>query len=461
MTLIKSISGIRGTIGGASGENLTPLDVVKFSSSFASILQKKNGVRNITMAVGRDGRISGSMVQQLVISTLCGMGVDVIDLGLSTTPTVEMEVVRHKAQGGIIITASHNPKEWNALKLLGASGEFISADEGNEVLRLSDTGEYEFAGVTELGTVRKVSDSVKNHIEKILSLPLISAKDISTKNFKIIIDGINSTGGAVISELLRALGVKDITVLNGEPNGDFAHNPEPLPENLAQISKAVIDTNVDLGIVIDPDVDRLAFICEDGTMFGEEYTLVAVADYVLQYTKGTVVSNLSSSRALRDIAEIHGCDYHSSAVGEVNVVAKMKEVNAVLGGEGNGGVICPELHYGRDALVGVALFLTALARRGGTMTAWRNALPQYVISKNKIALSSDTNIDKLLEKVKKHFSSEKINVEDGVRIDFEAARQWVHLRRSNTEPIIRIYAESRTHEEATALALEVATIIQK
>ncbi|MDR0763642.1 MAG: phosphoglucosamine mutase [Bacteroidales bacterium] len=460
MTLIKSISGIRGTVGGVAGENLTPVDIVKFSSAFAFMLQQRNGGRHaISMVVGRDGRISGNMVQMLVVSTLCGMGVNVIDVGLSTTPTVEMEVVRQKAQGGIIITASHNPAEWNALKLLGATGEFISADDGAEVLSLTDKGAIKFASVTELGTVIAVNDAVCSHIEKILSLPLVSVADIKKANFKVVVDGINSTGGAVISELLHTLGVTEITVLNGEPNGHFAHNPEPLPENLTQIAAEVVALKADLGIVIDPDVDRLAFICEDGTMFGEEYTLVAIADYILKHTKGAVVSNLSSSRALYDIASKHNCDCYSSAVGEVNVVAKMKEVNAVIGGEGNGGVIYPSLHYGRDALVGVALFFTALAQRGGTVTALRGTLPQYVISKNKISLQSDTDINALLEAVKKYFADEKINTEDGVRIDFENSRQWIHLRRSNTEPIIRIYAESCTREQADNLAVEVKKII--
>ncbi|MDR0619032.1 MAG: phosphoglucosamine mutase [Bacteroidales bacterium] len=466
MTLIKSISGIRGTIGGVAGKNLTPIDIVKFSSSFASMLQKRGGGAdsgNITMVVGRDGRVSGNMVKQLVISTLQGMGVNVIDVDLSTTPTVEMEVVRHKAQGGIIITASHNPKEWNALKLLGSNGEFISADEGAEVLRLSDDGTVQFAPVTELGTVQTVNDGLKKHIEKILSLPAVSVADIKKANFKIVVDGINSTGGAAISELLHALGVMEVTVLNGEPNGNFAHNPEPLPENLTQISEEVVKQKADMGIVVDPDVDRLCFVCGDGTMFGEEYTLVAVADYILGKTKGAVVSNLSSSRALRDVAEKYKCECYSSAVGEVNVVAKMKEVNAVLGGEGNGGVIYPELHYGRDALVGTALFLTALSLRGNgggsdnggisekSLTKWRSELPQYVISKNKISLRENTDIDALLEMLKTHFAAEKINITDGVRIDFEQTKEWVHLRRSNTEPIIRIYAESATSEKAGIL----------
>lgn len=460
MTLIKSISGIRGTIGGVVGENLTPLDIVKFSCAFACFLQTRHkgttARKPLRMVVGRDGRMSGDMVEKLVTGSLLGMGVDVVELGLATTPTVEMAVVRNKAQGGIIITASHNPAQWNALKLLNEKGEFIDAGEGAEVVRLSESGRMVFAPVEQLGKRTSDTKALAWHIDKILKLKTVSERDIRAAKLTVVVDGINSVGGDAIPRLLKCLGVKKVIALNAVPDGRFAHNPEPLPAHLKDLSKAVRENQADMGISVDPDVDRLAFVCEDGSMFGEEYTLVAVADYILQHKKGNTVSNMSSSRALRDVTEKKGGRYFSAPVGEVNVVARMKEVKALIGGEGNGGVIYPPLHYGRDALVGVALFLTSFAQKrkedkNFSMTAYRKSFPAYVISKNRIELNPGTQVDKVLAQVKKKYSRERMSEEDGIRIDFESSREWVQLRRSNTEPIIRVYAESTTAGKADAL----------
>jgi phosphomannomutase len=456
VTLIKSISGIRGTIGGKPGEGLSPVDVVKFTAAFGSWLQTKSNSKVIV--VGRDARISGEMVNRLVIGTLQGLGFDVYDLGLSTTPTVEMLVPEYKAAGGIILTASHNPKQWNALKLLNAKGEFINAQDGAEVLALAEAEAFSFAEVDALGQCHSNTDAIDFHIAKILELPLVDVEAIRAKGFVVAIDCVNSTGGIAVPKLLKELGVMQVHQLYCEPNGHFPHNPEPLPEHLTEISALVKQMGADLGIVVDPDVDRLALINEDGSMFGEEYTLVAVADYVLANTPGNTVSNLSSTRALQDVTEGHGMRYEASAVGEVNVVEKMREINAVIGGEGNGGIIYPKLHAGRDALVGIALFLTHLAHSGKKMTELRASYPAYFISKNKIELTSDINVDALLEAVKQRFSEQKINTADGVRIDFD--KEWVHLRKSNTEPIIRIYAESGSSDKASALANQMITEIK-
>lgn len=457
MTLIKSISGIRGTIGGNVGDNLTPLDVVRFTAAFASIIKDENIGKKVTFVVGRDARISGSMVENLVVSTLSGMGIDVINTGLSTTPTVEMEVLAQHADGGIIITASHNPKQWNALKLLNQKGEFISDTVGKKVLSIADQEEFYFAPVDELGKVKTVTDSIDKHIEKILQLDTVDTEAIAKANFKIAVDGVHSTGGLAIPKLLKALGVQQIVELYCEPTGDFPHNPEPLPENLTEISKVVKEQHCDLGIVVDPDVDRLAFIMENGEMFGEEYTLVMVADYILSLQKGNTVSNLSSSRALKDVTEKHGGQYFASAVGEVNVVAKMKEVNAIIGGEGNGGVIYPALHYGRDALVGVALALTHLAKTGKKLSEIKQELPAYYLSKNKVQLPPDTNLQALFEIIIQHFPEYEILTIDGVKIEFEEG--WVHLRASNTEPILRVYAEGKTPAMAEDYASRVIDIM--
>lgn len=451
MTLIKSISGIRGTIGGKPGEGLSPVDVVKFTAAFGSWLQTKSDSKVIVL--GRDARISGEMVNRLVIGTLQGLGFDVYDLGLSTTPTVEMLVPEYKAAGGIILTASHNPKQWNALKLLNAKGEFINGQDGAEVLAIAEAEAFAFAEVDALGQCYSNTDAIDFHISKILELPLVDVEAIRAKGFVIAIDCVNSTGGIAVPKLLKELGVMQVHQLYCEPNGHFPHNPEPLPEHLTEISALVKQLGADLGIVVDPDVDRLALVNEDGSMFGEEYTLVAVADYVLQHTPGNTVSNLSSTRALQDVTEAHGMRYEASAVGEVNVVEKMREIESIIGGEGNGGIIYPKLHAGRDALVGIALFLTHLAQSGKKMTELRASYPAYFISKNKIELTPDIDVDALLEGVKKRFSLQKINTSDGVRIDFD--KEWVHLRKSNTEPIIRIYAESGTAEKATALANQI------
>jgi phosphomannomutase len=448
--LIKSISGIRGTIGGKPGETLSPLDIVKFTAAFGTWLLEKTGQNKVI--IGRDGRISGPMVNSLVSNTLIGLGIDVVDLGLSTTPTVEVAVVMEQAAGGIIITASHNPKEWNALKLLNSEGEFISGEDGAEVLSKAESGQFRFAGVDKLGTYREDDSYMQKHIDAILALDLVDVEQIKKAKLKIVVDAVNSTGATFVPELLKALGVaaKDITVLNGEVNGKFAHNPEPLPQNLSQLSNEVNKTGAHLGIAVDPDVDRLVLVCEDGSMFGEEYTLVAVADYVLSKRKGNTVSNMSSSRALKDVTIKHGGEYFPSAVGEVNVVKKMKEVNAVIGGEGNGGIILPDLHYGRDALVGIALFLTHLTTCGKTVKQLRGSYPDYFIIKNKMELEQGLDLSKIFDKIRKKYKSQPVNREDGLRIEFE--NDWVHLRSSNTEPIIRIIAESNFETTATNIA---------
>ncbi len=438
MTLIKSISGIRGTIGGKTNDNLTPLDVVKFSAAYGTWLMQQSD--NHKIIIGRDGRISGEMVSNLVVNTLMGLGLDIIDLGLSTTPTVEMAVKFENAAGGIILTASHNPKEWNALKLLNNKGEFISGDEGKLILDLAAAEDFNFAPVDKLGTCTKDETALQKHIDAVVNYALVDIAAIKKANFKIVIDAVNSTGAIAVPALLKALGVKDIIVINEEVNGKFAHNPEPLPEHLTQLSSEVIKENAHLGIAVDPDVDRLCFVCEDGSMFGEEYTLVAVADYVLSKRKGNTVSNMSSTRALKDVTVKHGGEYFPSAVGEVNVVNKMKAVNAVIGGEGNGGIIVPDLHYGRDALIGIALFLTHLANTQKTIKQLRNTYPDYFMSKNKIALDNGIDVKDIFEKIKDKYKNQPINTEDGLKIEFDT--DWVHLRTSNTEPIIRIYAES-------------------
>ena len=462
MSLIKSISGIRGTIGGRPGEGLSPLDVVKFTSAFATFLQQRNKGKRLTLVVGRDARLSGAMVDRLVVGTLQGMGIDVIETGLSTTPTTEMSVIDKHADGGIIITASHNPKHWNALKLLNARGEFIDAAEGAEVLRLAESEELNFAEVDHLGQVTVDNDTIDHHIERVLQLKLVDVEAIRKANFKVAVDAVNSTGGMAIPRLLRALGVKDVVELNCDATGHFAHNPEPIPANLTDISRVVRENGCDLGVVVDPDVDRLALVCETGEMFGEEYTLVSVADYVLQHTPGNTVSNLSSSRALRDVTRQYaGCEYNAAAVGEVNVTTKMRETGAVIGGEGNGGVIYPELHYGRDALVGVALFLTLLAKRGVKVSELRKTYPDYIISKNRIDLTDGMDVDGLLKRLADKYNATpgcKVTTIDGVKIDFEDG--WVHLRKSNTEPIIRIYSEAHTEARANQLAEQVKKDIQ-
>ncbi len=454
MALIKSISGIRGTIGGKPGEALTPVDIVKFTAAFGTWLIKKNPkTKKFTIIIGRDARISGEMVQNLVAGTLKGLGIDVIYLGLSTTPTVEVMVTDYKADGGIIITASHNPKQWNALKLLNNKGEFISAEDGEEVLEVADNEAFDFADVTRIGKYRIDNDAIQKHIDKILDLSLVDVKAIKSKKFKIVVDSVNSSGGVAVPKLLKALGVEEIIELNCEPNGMFAHNPEPLPENLLELAKEVKKRNVHLGIAVDPDVDRLALVCEDGEMFGEEYTLVAVADYILKNKKGNTASNLSSTRALRDVTEKAGGKYFASAVGEVNVVNAMKANNAVIGGEGNGGVIYPELHYGRDALVGIALFLTHLAKFGKSCSLLRAQYPNYYMSKNKIELTVEINVDEILEGITEKYKKQPINSIDGVKIEFD--KEWVHLRKSNTEPIIRIYSESTNQTTADNLAEKI------
>jgi len=459
MTLIKSISGIRGTIGGKPNDGLTPLDVVKFTAAFASFIRKLIGKDRMKFVVGRDARISGEMVNQLVCGTLIGMGVDVLDIGLSTTPTVEIAVTDAKADGGIIITASHNPKQWNALKLLNNKGEFINAAEGEEVLANAETDNYQFSDVDKIGKYEKDDTYIQKHIKKILQLPLVDVNAISKANYKIVVDCVNSTGGIAIPQLLKALGVKEVVELYCEPNGLFPHNPEPLPENLTEIAKTVVNTNANLGFVVDPDVDRLAIIRDDGEMFGEEYTLVAVADYILKNKVGNTVSNLSSTRALRVVTENAGGKYAASAVGEVNVVEMMKANNAVIGGEGNGGIIYPELHYGRDALVGIALFLTHLAKSGKTCTELRNTYPNYFISKNKIELLPEMDVDLILEKIQEIYKNQPINTIDGVKIEFD--NEWVHLRKSNTEAIIRIYSESDSLANADKLARKIMEDIKQ
>lgn len=446
MTLIKSISGIRGTIGGKSGENLTPLDIAKFTLAFANIIKQKDGKK---VVVGRDARISGEMVYHNVVGNLLALGLDVVDLELATTPTVEMAVVAEQADGGIIITASHNPKQWNALKLLNKYGEFISESVGQEIIKKSEKAKYEFSEIDKLGTITR-KNYLDYHIDKILELPYIDIEAIKNKKLHIVVDAVNSVGGIAVPRLLSALGVDKITELYCEPNGKFPHNPEPLPEHLSNLSSEVTLKKAHLGIAVDPDVDRLAFIDEKGNAFGEEYTLVACADYILSQKKGNTVSNLSSTKALKDISEKHGVEYHASAVGEVNVVEKMKEVDAVIGGEGNGGVIVPDLHYGRDALVGIAIFLTHLAKSNKSLSSLRATYPNYVISKNKIQLEQGIDVDKIIEGIKQQYKQYPQNTIDGLRIDI--GEDWVHLRRSNTEPIIRIYAESNTEQTANAIA---------
>ena len=458
MTLIKSISGIRGTIGGAPGESLTPFDVVKYITAYSAWMKEHLSKDEYTVIVGRDARLSGKMINQIVNSTFQSLGVNVVDIGLTTTPTVEIAVTDENADGGIIITASHNPKNWNALKLLNNKGEFLSASDGERILEIAESNDFNFAEVDDLGgCVEK--DYLEKHIQHILDLELVDVEAIKARNFKVAIDCVNSSGGIYIPALLKKLGVDNIIELFCDPSGHFPHNPEPLPENLTEISATVVESGADLGIVVDPDVDRLALVCENGDMFGEEYTLVAVADYVTKHTGGNTVSNLSSTRALRDVTESAGYEYHEAAVGEVNVVAKMKECNAVIGGEGNGGVIYPAFHYGRDALVGIALFLSHLAKMDLKVSELRNSYPNYFISKNKIELTPDTQVDELLKKMKAKYADKPINDIDGVKIAFD--KEWVHLRKSNTEPIIRIYAESESETTANELASKIMSEIKE
>lgn len=457
VTLIKSISGIRGTIGGKPGDGLTPLDVVKFTAAYSKWMQIKKAVPRVV--IGRDARISGEMISRLVASTLQGCGIDVIDVGLSTTPTVEMAVVAEQAGGGIIVTASHNPIQWNALKLLNARGEFISAADGAAILQFAEDQAIEFAEVKKLGEYSTREDAIEKHIDQILQLDLVDTDAIKQSSFRIAVDAVNSTGGIAVPLLLEKLGVEHVECFYGNPNGHFPHNPEPLPEHLTHLCSEVENGHFDLGIAVDPDVDRLALICEDGTPFGEEYTLVAVADYVLSKRPGPTVSNLSSSRALRDVTEKHGQLYEAAAVGEVNVVDKMKEIGAIVGGEGNGGIILPQLHYGRDALVGIALFLTHLAKTGKSASLMRSKLPNYHISKNKIELSPEMDVDQVLEEMKERYKRQPINTVDGVKIEFD--KEWVHLRKSNTEPIIRIYAESESQATAEHLAYKIMMDIKE
>ena len=450
MTLIKSISGIRGTIGGVVGDNLTPLDIVKFASAYGIWIRSHSD--NNKIVIGRDARISGSMVQNLVMNTLVGLGFDVVDIGLSTTPTVEIAVPLENASGGIIITASHNPKQWNALKLLNSRGEFLNSNDGVEILKLAESTDLKYNDVDSLGKITEVKNYIDIHIDQVLSLNIIDVNKIKSSNFKIVVDAVNSTGGIAVPKLLNKLGV-EVIELYCDPNGHFPHNPEPLKENLTDLSSLVVEHNADLGIVVDPDVDRLAFVCEDGSIFGEEYTLVACADFVLGKTPGPTVSNLSSTRALRDVSQKHGCSHQSSAVGEVNVVEMMKKNNAVIGGEGNGGVIYPESHYGRDSIVGIAMFLNLLAERNLTAHELKNEYPSYFMSKQKLQLNNDLNFEAIQEFLMNKYSSEKIDTVDGLKIDFEDS--WVQLRKSNTEPIIRIYSEAKSQESADALANSV------
>ena len=458
MTLIKSISGIRGTIGGRAGVGLNPLDIVKFTSAYATLIRKTCTVKSNKIVVGRDARISGEMVKNVVVGTLMGMGWDVIDIDLASTPTTELAVTMEGASGGIILTASHNPKQWNALKLLNERGEFLNAAEGNEVLRIAEAEEFDFADVDHLGSYRKDLTYNQKHIDSVLALNLVDVEAIKKANFRVANDCVNSVGGVVIPELLSALGVKEIFKLHCAPHGNFAHNPEPIPENLTEISDLLKHAKADVGFVVDPDVDRLAIISEDGEMFGEEYTLVAVSDYVLSHTPGNTVSNLSSSRALRDVTRAHGCEYNAAAVGEVNVVTKMKATNAIIGGEGNGGVIYPASHYGRDALVGIALFLSHLAHEGKKVSELRATYPAYFMAKNRVDLTPDTDVDAILAKVKEIYKNEEINDIDGVKIDFPD--KWVHLRKSNTEPIIRVYSEAATPEAAEEIGRQIMKVIE-
>ena len=456
MTLIKSISGIRGTIGGRSGDTLNPLDIVKFTSAYATFIRKSTPGGSNKIVVGRDARISGEMVKNVVCGTLMGMGFDVVNIGLATTPTTELAVTMCGADGGIIITASHNPRQWNALKLLNNKGEFLTAQDGAEVLSIAEKEDFDFADVDALGKYTEDNTFDEKHINSVLALQAVDAEAVRKASFKVVVDSVNSVGGVVLPKLLDQLGVT-YKMLNGEPTGDFAHNPEPLEKNLSEIMAEMTGGNYDLGIVVDPDVDRLAFICENGKMFGEEYTLVSVADYVLSLTPGNTVSNLSSTRALRDVTEKHGGKYTASAVGEVNVTTQMKAVQAVIGGEGNGGVIYPASHYGRDALVGIALFLSNLAHKGCKVSELRATYPDYCIAKNRIDLTPSTNIDAILERIKELFKNEQVNDIDGVKIDFPD--KWVHLRKSNTEPIIRVYSEAATMEEADALGKQLMQVV--
>jgi len=449
MTLIKSISGIRGTIGGKPGNNLTPIDIVESTAAYGTWLKSKYNVHKLKVVIGRDARISGEMVEKLCIGTLISLGIDVVNLGLSTTPTVEIAVPKENAQGGIILTASHNPKQWNALKLLNDKGEFISGNDGEELLELIKHQDFSFSEVDNLGITIEKDNYLDEHIQDIINLDTVDLEAIEKAKINIVVDAVNSSGGIAVPKLLRALKCNNVTNIYCEPNGDFPHNPEPLPENISELSKTVISEKAHIGIVVDPDVDRLAFVCENGEVFGEEYTLVAVADHILKQKKGNTVSNLSSTRALRDITEKNGGNYFASAVGEVNVVTKMKEKNAVIGGEGNGGVIYPDLHYGRDALVGIALFLSHFAKMNLSMSELKKSYPNYTISKNKIELTPKTNIDGLLKKIANKYSDTEQNSIDGLKLDFE--NEWVHLRKSNTEPIIRIYAESENKDKAHAL----------
>lgn len=458
MSLIKSISGIRGTIGGYAGEGLSPLDIVKFTSAYASFIRKNTTKTSNTIVVGRDARLSGKMVSELVCGALVAMGFDVVNIGLASTPTTEIAVVKENACGGLILTASHNPLQWNALKLLNEHGEFLNDAEGKEVLKIAEEELFEYVEVEKLGKVYKNNTYNRKHIDDVLSLELVDAKAIAEADFTVAVDAVNSVGGVVIPELLRALGVKKIIELNCEPTGHFAHTPEPIPENLTDIAALVRDSHADVGFVVDPDVDRLAIVQDGGEMFGEEYTLVSIADYVLGHTPGRTVSNLSSSRALRDVTRNHGCEYSAAAVGEVNVTTEMKRIGAVIGGEGNGGVIYPASHYGRDALVGVALFLTMMAKTGKKPSEIRKEMPQYTIYKTKVQLSEGLDVDKILNDVKEQFKEEKITDIDGVKIDFEDS--WVHLRKSNTEPIIRIYSEASTLEKAQALADSLMRVVK-
>ncbi len=458
MSLIKSISGIRGTIGGRPGEGLSALDVVKFTSAYASFIKKHTTRDSAIIVVGRDARLSGEMVDKLVCGTLVSMGLNVVNIGLASTPTTEIAVVEENACGGIIITASHNPKQWNALKLLNENGEFLNDEQGKEVLRIAEAEDFDYASVDELGKIYLNETYNRRHIEKVLNLKLVDVKAIKNAKFKVVVDAVNSVGGIVIPQLLNALGVEDVIELNCDAHGKFAHTPEPIPENLTQIAQVMKEVNADVGFVVDPDIDRLAIVMENGKMFVEEYTLVSIADYVLSNTPGNTVSNLSSSRALRDVTVRYAdCQYNAAAVGEVNVVAKMKETNAIIGGEGNGGVIYPESHYGRDALVGVGLFLTLLAKSGKKVSELKAGYPQYAITKNKIELTPDIDVDKILESVKQIYSNEQITDIDGVKIDFKDS--WVHLRKSNTEPIIRIYSEAHSEQEANSLAEKIKEVI--
>lgn len=457
MTLIKSISGIRGTIGGKAGENLTPLDIVKFTAAYAAFIRKSTGEDRPRIVVGRDARISGEMVHRIITGTLTGMGCDVTDIGLATTPTTEIAVPKEKAAGGIIITASHNPKQWNALKLLNHQGEFLNAEEGKEILNIAEAEDFSFSTLNELGQITQ-KQYLHEHIQGILSLPLVDKEAIKAANFRVAVDSVNSVGGFAIPELLYALGVKEIFKLHCAPHGNFSHNPEPLPQHLTELSSLTRSSKASVGFAVDPDVDRLAIYCEDGEPFGEEYTLVAVSDYVLQHTPGNTVSNLSSSRALRDVTTARGGNYYAAAVGEVNVVTKMKEVKAVIGGEGNGGVIYPDSHYGRDALVGIALFLTCLAKSGKTPSALKATLPAYFMAKQKVELTPDINTDAILEKMKERFRDQQVTHIDGVKIDFPD--KWVHLRKSNTEPIIRVYSEAHSQEEAEEIGKQIIDMIR-